>query len=104
MASRARSSNVSTEMSSLATPMIGQSSMSRRSSRYRARNVILRARSPVIPKITSRFEALPSPSAKTAPPESRLIGSGDQYPRRLIPTLDNAFCPDKLSASRVKTQ
>ena len=36
-----------------ATPTIGQLSSPRRSSRYSAWNVILRARSPVIPKITS---------------------------------------------------
>ena len=60
----------STVMSSLATPMIGQSNSLRDSSRYRARNVILRARSPVIPKITSRSEASPPLSANPPPPGS----------------------------------
>src|SRR5580693_9238039 len=81
MAPRARSINLSRVMSSEATPKIGQSSRLRASSRYRARNVILRARSPVIPKITSRSEELPPSSAKTEPPKSHLIGSlGDALP------------------------
>src|ERR1700733_7095986 len=39
-------------MSSLATPITGTPSIPRRSSRYSARNVCLRARSPVMPKAT----------------------------------------------------
>src|SRR5262245_40954930 len=49
---RARSFRSSTDQSSTATPTIGQSRSPRRSSRYRDRNVITFARSPLIPKIT----------------------------------------------------
>ncbi|BBX63017.1 hypothetical protein MSAS_21910 [Mycobacterium saskatchewanense] len=55
----------------------------------------------MIPKITSAFDALMPPSAKTAPPESHLMGSFEvHYPRRPIPTLDTARGSDNRSASR----
>ncbi len=100
MACRARSTNLSMGMSSLATPKIGQSSNLRFSRRYSARNVILRAKSPVIPKITSRSDESPPSSAKSEPPKSYLIGSlGVRYPGRSHSTLDTAGRPDNRKRS-----
>ncbi|GAB4628391.1 hypothetical protein MOKP44_26190 [Mycobacterium avium subsp. hominissuis] len=51
----------------------------------------MRAKSPVIPKITSRSDGWLSSSAKTAPPESHPIGSLEtHYPRPADSTLDTA--------------
>ena len=57
---RACSRSSSSLQSSTATPMIGQSSRPRRSSRYSDRNVITLARSPVIPKITNASRPPPA--------------------------------------------
>src|SRR5262249_40590335 len=95
MALRARSTNFSTEMSSLATPSTGQSSKPRDSRRYNARKVILRAKSPVIPKITSRFDELPPSSAKTEPRSLEI-----HYPGRSLSTLDTVDRPDNLKRSQ----
>ena len=69
-------------MSSLATPRIGQSSSLRDSSRYKARNVILRARSPVIPKITNKFDELSPPSGTPHLPKITIGSRQTHYPRR----------------------
>ena len=63
--SRARCTSRSTVQSSTATPTTGQSSRPRSSSRYSDRNVITRARSPVIPNTTSTSAARGTSSSCT---------------------------------------
>ena len=100
MASRACLTSCSVVMSSLATPMIGQSSSPRRSSRYSARNVIRRARSPVMPKMTStsaassRWLSISPPSSGPAGPRPgpggtprRASARPGPRPRRPAPLL-----------------